>query len=446
MTAGRRVVWSDGLFLRPTHFQQMERFLERRVDLRCAGALAPGWGLTHLRLDVAALTAGRLGVAAARGVMPDGTPFALPDDAPVPAALEIPDDTRDVVVSLTLPLSRPGGVDVAFEDASVASPVRWRARDHVVPDTSLPDAEPAEMALGELRLTLARADEPAAGTCGLGVARVRERRPGGGLVLDDDWIAPALDCRGVPALHALLVETRHLMRHRAEAIAGRLAEPARQGASDVSQLLMLQAANRYDALFGHLAERDTLHPESLYATLVQAVGEFATFVDGQGRRPPALPSYRHDDLRASLTPLVMSLRHLLADAAHPNAVLLPLHARAPGLWTTTVPDARLLQAAMFVLAVRADLPADALRRQFPAQAKMGPPDRIRDLVRLHLPAIRLEPLPVTPPRMPYYAGFTYFELQRATPLWQELDATRVIALHVAGEFPGLRLELWALRP
>jgi type VI secretion system protein ImpJ len=446
VSAGRRVVWSDGLFLRPAHFQQMERFLERRVDARCAGALAPGWGLTHLRLDTPALATGHLGLIAARGVMPDGTPFSLPEDAPVPPALELPPDTREGVVSLVLPLARRGAVEFAFTGSADAAGTRWRVQDQTVADVVHADAEPEDMSLGELRMALEHDGDATPGACRLGIARVRERRAGGALVLDEDWIAPALDCHAVPALQAALLEVRHLVAHRAEAIARRLPAASQQRAGDVSELLLLQAANRYDALFGHLVARDTLHPESLFSTMLQAVGELSTFDDAQGRRAPSLPTYRHDDLRASLGPLMTELRRLLADAAHPGAVPLPLQVRAPGLWTATVPDADLMRAATFVLAVRADTPADALRRRFPAQAKLGPTDRIRDLVRLHLPAIRLDALPVAPPRMPYYAGFTYFELDRTTPLWPQLEATRVIALHVAGDFPGLRLELWALRP
>ncbi|EQD50471.1 hypothetical protein B1B_11229, partial [mine drainage metagenome] len=34
MTQNNKVVWSEGLFLRPQHMQQQERYLERFVDLR----------------------------------------------------------------------------------------------------------------------------------------------------------------------------------------------------------------------------------------------------------------------------------------------------------------------------------------------------------------------------------------------------------------------------
>ena len=54
---------------------------------------------------------------------------------------------------------------------------------------------------------------------------------------------------------------------------------------------------------------------------------------------------------------------------------------------------------------------------------------LRDLVRQHLPAIELRPLSVAPPRLPYYAGATYFELVREGPLWSRLETSRVLALH-----------------
>src|ERR1700733_16290605 len=60
-------------------------------------------------------------------------------------------------------------------------------------------------------------------------------------------------------------------------------------------------------------------------------------------------------------------------------------ARAAGLYTGMVPDPDLLRNAQFVLAVNADKPSEVVRSRFPSQVKIGPPDKIRDLVRLHLP-------------------------------------------------------------
>jgi type VI secretion system protein ImpJ len=52
---------------------------------------------------------------------------------------------------------------------------------------------------------------------------------------------------------------------------------------------------------------------------------------------------------------------------------------------------------------------------------------------------------VAPRQIPFHAGFLYFELERGGDLWKQTEQSGVLALHVAGEFPGLELEFWAVR-
>jgi type VI secretion system protein ImpJ len=66
-------------------------------------------------------------------------------------------------------------------------------------------------------------------------------------------------------------------------------------------------------------------------------------------------------------------------------------------------------------------------------------------VNLQLPGIALHAIPVAPRQIPYHAGFVYFELDQANELWGQLKASGGIGLHVGGEFPGLKLEFWAIR-
>ena len=108
-------------------------------------------------------------------------------------------------------------------------------------------------------------------------------------------------------------------------------------------------------------------------------------------------------------------------------------------------DRTLYTTAVFILAARADLPAEELRRRFPAQLKLGPVEKIRDLVNLQLPGVPVHPVPVAPRQIPYHAGFVYFELDQANELWDQLKTSGGVAMHVAGEFPGLALEFWAIR-
>jgi len=91
------------------------------------------------------------------------------------------------------------------------------------------------------------------------------------------------------------------------------------------------------------------------------------------------------------------------------------------------------------------LPSEDLRRRFPAQLKIGPVEKIGDLVRLQLSGVPVHAVPVAPRQIPYHAGFAYFELDQSDQLWGELKDSGGVAFHVAGEFPGLALEFWAIR-
>ena len=82
-----------------------------------------------------------------------------------------------------------------------------------------------------------------------------------------------------------------------------------------------------------------------------------------------------------------------------------------------------------------------LRRRFPAQLKIGPVEKIRDLVTLQLPGVPVSPLPVAPRQIPFHTGFAYFELDQNNELWEQLKSSGGLAMHVAGEFPGLAMEL-----
>ena len=98
-----------------------------------------------------------------------------------------------------------------------------------------------------------------------------------------------------------------------------------------------------------------------------------------------------------------------------------------------------------LLAARADVPAEDLRRRFPSQLKIGPVEKIRDLVNLQLPGVPVHAVPVAPRQIPYHAGFVYFELDQSHELWGQLKTSGGVAMHVAGEFPNLAMEFWAIR-
>jgi type VI secretion system protein ImpJ len=140
-----------------------------------------------------------------------------------------------------------------------------------------------------------------------------------------------------------------------------------------------------------------------------------------------------------------ALRACLAVQLGDNVISIPLVQKKFGIRVGTIADKSLIDTAIFVLAARADVAAEDFRRRFPAQCKIGPIEKIGDLVNLQLPGIGLQAMPVAPRQLHNVAGSHYFEMERGTEMWRSLKTSGAIAIHLAGEFPGLMMECWAIR-
>jgi type VI secretion system protein ImpJ len=203
-----------------------------------------------------------------------------------------------------------------------------------------------------------------------------------------------------------------LLHQRGEALAARLSQPGRGGVAEIADFLLLEAVNRSEPLFVHLQQRSVLHPQTLYAACLSLAGDLATF--RERRRPPPVPEYQHDDPSRCFRPVIDDLRQSLSMVMEQTAIPIELQDRKYGIRVAIIADTELQRNASFVLAVAAQLPGEALRARFPTQVKIGPVERIRDLVNLQLPGVTLRPLPVAPRQIPYHAASTISSSTHAT--------------------------------
>ncbi|MEJ2609159.1 MAG: type VI secretion system baseplate subunit TssK [Candidatus Thiodiazotropha sp.] len=437
-----RIVWSEGMFLRPHHFQQQERFLEHHIQARCAELTPFSWGFTHLKIDRQALALGRLALESCRGVLPDGTSFDIPTHDNPPAPLDIPSEHKGTIVYLALPLSRPGTATVRFADQEEGLE-RYIADEIETKDAIAGSSNTSTLQVAKPTIRILIGSDELEEFAHLAIAKVVERRSDDMLVLDEDFIPPCLDCEVSLRLSSYVKEIEGLLHHRADAIASRLVDGGK-GIAEVSDFLMLQVVNRYEPLYTHFSNLSPLHPIAFYEATLELAGELATFTSSN-KRPPAFAIYQHQALQETFTPLIRELRRSLSMVLEQKAVAIPLEERKYGIRVASIADHSLLSDASFVLAVNANMPVDALQRRFPTQSKIGPVEKIRDLVNLQLPGIGLRILSVAPRQIPYNAGFSYFELDKSSDYWNLLETSGGCAIHISGEFPGLELELWAIK-
>ena len=442
-----KVVWSEGLFLRPQLFQQQERYLEHFAHMRAA-ALSPFfWGFHHIAIDAEALALGKLVVSGAAGIYQDGTPFDAPAHAKLPAPLALRHEHLNQIICLAVPIRTPNAEETSFEDAH-DSLARYRSFEEDLLDANSIGQGPKLVQLGDLRLRLVPEKELTESWVGMPLVKVTEIRADGSARLDAGLIPPVNVYTASTLLQTWLAEVHGLLRLRATSMAERLTASSTRGgdATEISEYLILQLFNRFEPVLEHMLAAKADSPEALYVQLTAFAGELSTFVRTATRRPnPDYPAYRHDEPHTCIKPVVDDLRFLLNVVLERGAQRIEMRDQQHGIRLAVLDPAEFERFNTFVLAVGAQLPSDVLQQQFPAQAKVGPAERLAELIRSHLPGIPLQAMPVPPRQIPFNAGQVYFELTQDHPLWQQVQRYGGLALHVAGSFPELRLELWGVR-
>lgn len=443
MSLDSRVVWSEGMFLNPQHFQQQDRYIERYIDSKCAALGAYAWGVHEFEVDQQLLKLGKISLLRGRGVLPDGTPFNFPDTDDAPPVLEVPRGIHNCVVYLGVPVRRPGAVDVLPRD-NTQGLARYYSTEMQVRDVTTDGGDSQALDVAKLRLRLLLETDDLSGYACVGLIRVAEARDDKDILLDEQYFATCLDCKAVSRLSGFVAELVGLLHHRGESIAGRLADARRGGTAEIADYMLLQLINRLEPFVNHLTTVKSLHPLELYAESLQMVGELSTFVT-KTKRPPTFPPYLHDNLQQTFMPVMAALRECLSMVYEQTAIALNLVEKKYGIRVSEIADRSILTTSMFVLAVRADVKDDVIRTRLPAQIKIGPVERIRQLVNAAMPGIAIKPLPVAPRQIPFRSGYTYFELDRHSEFWKELQQSGGFALHLGGDFPGIEMEFWAIR-
>lgn len=445
MSNYNKVVWSEGMFIRPQHFQQQDRYIENYINQRCRTVCHYPWGLSHSKIDQSLLSIGKFSLAECSGVFPDGTPFAFPLQEQAPDPLEVAVETSDSLVYLALPLQRMGSVE--FSNGDHAQPMaRYQSEVLHTTDQSASMLNSAMINVGRLRLRLILDTDDLSQYAAIPIARIIGRRDNGKIVLDENFIAPSLDCHGNQILAGYLGELTAILQHRGKMLASQMGNIHRsQSLYYLKNFLQLQVMNYYQATLEHLLRTPLLHPEQLYVTMAQLRAELATFSETERQVTSAVP-YNHNSLQRCFTALMQELRITLNTLQEPLADRIELEMDRFGIQIGVIHNRALLENARLVLSAQADYPADTLINELPRLIKIGPVEQIRQLINLQLPGLSLRQLPVAPTEIPYHPQSIYFSLDTGdAALWQKIKETSSIALHISGELPRLDLSLWLIK-
>lgn len=450
MSRHQAVVWSEGLLLTPQHFQQWDRANHHLVAERLRAAQAFEWGLTQLEVDREALKNGRIAILSARGVLPDGTAVAAPDDDPLPAAREIGGHfearQESMIMHLGVPAFRPGRAMIAQGSSSDGVAPRYVTDTLDLPDANTGlDERPVVTARRNLRILFpheALGDHDAVPFAE--VVRAGENA----FALRDTYVPPCLALgaseflmKQVRAEYEVLIQkSSHLSDKRRQR--GGFADFAD---TDAASFWMLGTVNAAIPLLGHYLQNPRVHPEEVYRTLASVVGQLCTV--SAEIHPKDFPAYDHLALGRTFTQIHDWLGKVIQPDTTDKSMRIDLAREDSSLYVGKAIDPRALEAgATMFLGVKADAEEQRLINEVPYKVKIASRDKIDYLIANALRGVVVSYTRTTPSALPIKANYLYYQLDTQGDAFETVRGAKNIAIFLPPDYPGMTVELLGLRP
>jgi type VI secretion system protein ImpJ len=432
------------MYLAPHHFQVQNRYFEDSIQFALSSLLYEPYGFAGFVLDSEALRNGTLSLLHARGILPDGMAFQMPDCDPLPPPRNIADlfpPTRErVVVSLAIPQRKIGAANCA-QTGEEGGWMRFSAESKPVADeTTGRDEKPVQV--GRKNFSLLLDNEISDGVLGIPIARIT-RDGMGHFVFDQEFIPPLTSIAGSDRLMHILKRLIEILDEKSVNLSTGSAAAARTWAEystrDVAQFWLLHAVNSGLAPLREIYACRHVHPEQLFTQMLRLAGALCTFAIES--HPRDLPAYEHLDLDGCFSVLDRHIRTHLEAVVPTNVISIPLKKSANYFYDGDITDQRCLDRARWVLSIRSATGEVEIISKTPQLVKICSKLFVPKLVERALPGMKLTHLPTPPSAIATQVDAQYFGINRSGPCWDHIVQTRQVGVYVPGELPDPELEL-----
>ncbi|MBS1833460.1 MAG: type VI secretion system baseplate subunit TssK [Acidobacteria bacterium] len=442
-----RVVWSEGMYLGPHHFQVQSRYFEDSIRFSTSSLWFAPWGFIALKLDQEALQNDSVAIIHARGIFPDGLTFHMDGADPLPPPRPVGEHfqaSRDgLIVSLAIPVRKQDGLNCLPPEAAAATPasgqntVRFAAESEILHDeTTGRDEKPVH--LGRKNIRIVFDTERTENTVNLPFARII-RDGSGRFVYDPTYIPPVLDITASDRIMSLLGRLIEILEEKSAVFSKRTSSWVETASREVGAFWLTHTINAAMAPLRHIYYTRHGHPDIVYQEMLRLGGALCTFA--LDSHPRSMPLYDHAKLSECFSDLDYHIRSHL-DIIIPTAyVPINLVKRAEYFYEAECTDQRVFNRSRWMLGIKSSAGEAETIMNVPKLVKICSKEFIPRLVQQALPGMALTHVPVPPSQIPAKVDFQYFSMTQAGPCWDHLSKTRKLGLYVPGELPAPELEL-----
>ena len=447
MSKTHRILWGEGVFLRPQHFQQQDLHFEARIRQGLAICHAHPWGIREVEVDQELLATGMLKMTQLALAFQDGTFFDAPHGDPLPLARnlnDIPNLGVEFFVYACLPLIDAFGNNTREAGQIGNRPARFRS-DRVTVQDLFTDALESEISILQTDVKLMMDIENRDGHLSIPVARMKKNSTGSWLQ-DDAYVPPLLALSGSALIMAMLRRLLDILAIKSQALTAshreRVKSVVEYGTSDIASFWLLHTVNRTFPMLNHLLQFPQAHPEELYKGLSQFSGELLTF--SSTLTLSDLPIYKHDGLTEVFQQFDTLIRQLLETVISSKYLVIPLVNTRPSFFVGRLDSDQVAENTDFYLSVSSEHPASQIVEALPLKLKVGSPDDVEAILHSAMMGVPLNHVTQTPAAVPVRLGNHYFAFEPGGSIFNRMIKSRSICIYAPKVLPEMKFELIAV--
>ncbi len=446
MTTNAKILWGEGLFLRPQHFQQQDCYHENRLT-EMARLLQPySWGVISINCDTDALSNSSLRLLELSLLFKEGEFVSAPNRDDLPEAIDlsaVPLTQQLITYYAALPSLKSYGDNFA-PSANANNSTRYVQTNIDTPDLYT-NAVKADLTYLKKTLRLVSELEPRDAFDSVAVLRLR-RLATGGFELDPTFIPPSLMVRSSPLLMLQLRRLMDALQAKVNALHGHHREPSKHviefRTGDVSSFWLLHTASAAFASLSHYLHHPDLHPERLFEQLLGLAGALLTY--SKTSALVDLPAYQHESLGLCFIKLHGMIRDLLDTVISAKYFAIALAEVKPSYYHGVLDSGKINLETTLYIAVSASMPAIELVDIVPLRFKIGAPDDVDKFVLSAMPGVKLVHAPQVPAAIPVRPDTLYFSIENKGPLYERMLKAQSISIYVPTGLRDFKLELMAV--
>ncbi|MEN6620262.1 MAG: type VI secretion system baseplate subunit TssK [Smithella sp.] len=437
MKAIKPILWHQGLFLQPQHFQYNDSYIQSLLNPLMTYLQPYMWGVCNISIGEAVLNNQIFEIEEGQFIFQDGTWVTFPGNAFIQSRSfkdHWKESDKPLKVYLGLHKWNHAGENVTIlknSDETISNESRYIAdiNPEEIKDMYQKSA-PAQIKFMNYDLKIFWESEME-GLSDYHLIPIAElENDGKDFKLSRDYIPPSISISSSNILYRQIKTIKEQVTTRCRVLSeykiGKITQATDLEASYIVSFLSLMSLNRHLPALHQVTEVPVFHPYNAYCIIRQLIGELSSYtdrVDAMGRLRDGtelLSEYNHENLGRSFSEAMLLISELLEALSLAAENIINL-IRENDYFSAEIPSNMFEARNAFYLIVKTSRNLDDMEAMINNVAKISSAEQMPTLIKRALPGVRIEKMDTPPPGLPRRPDVMIFRFDRSNTSWMEIQ-------------------------